>query len=86
MQGGNTPQYRVESPEAVGEQEEWIRRESQTFCEPKRTGEFDYTVISGPRGRKEEKRYGEIPEEGCPIPEVDRVTKGMELDIGIDSR
>jgi hypothetical protein len=43
-------------------------------------------VISGSRGRKEEKRYREIPEEGCVIPEVDRVTGGPELDVGIDSQ
>jgi hypothetical protein len=33
------------------------------------------------RGKKEEKRYREILEEGCPIPEVDGVTRGMELDM-----
>ncbi|KAJ7714394.1 hypothetical protein B0H14DRAFT_2644454 [Mycena olivaceomarginata] len=43
-------------------------------------------VISGLRGKKEEKRYKEILEEGCPIPEVDGVTRGTELDIGIDSQ
>jgi hypothetical protein len=58
MQGKNTPQYRVENPEVAGEQEELIQERSQTFCEPNRTGEFDYTVISGLRRRKEEKRYG----------------------------
>jgi hypothetical protein len=57
MQGGNTPQYCAESLEAAGEQEEWIQKKSQAFHEPNRTGEFDYTVISGSRGRKEEKRY-----------------------------
>ncbi|KAJ7334637.1 hypothetical protein DFH08DRAFT_813710 [Mycena albidolilacea] len=35
------------------------------------------------REREEEKMYREIPEEGCPIPEEDRVTGGMELDVEI---
>jgi hypothetical protein len=31
--------------------------------------------------RKEEKRYGEISEDDCPILEEDRVTRGTELDV-----
>jgi hypothetical protein len=38
-------------------------------------------VISELWERKEEKRYGEIPEDDCPIPEEDGVTRGTELDL-----
>jgi hypothetical protein len=43
-------------------------------------------VISGLREKKEEERYGEILQEGCPIPEEDRVTGWTELDVGTDSQ
>ncbi|KAJ7842781.1 hypothetical protein B0H14DRAFT_2586047 [Mycena olivaceomarginata] len=54
---------------------------ASTWMERMRVQEGTGTVISRSRGRKEKKRYGEILEDDCPIPEKDRITRGTELDV-----
>jgi hypothetical protein len=49
---------------------------------------YDCALLLYP-GRGEGKRsigMGEIPEEGCPTPEEDRVIGGTELNVGTDSQ